>query len=86
MFMTGVLCTVCGAQVYSAQEIDDVATMENNWQVREHTCKCWRDSSSNLPYCLIQTLLLPQASVFYKCVIFFTERVLVNWSRVILGK
>ena len=35
---------------FSAQEIDDVVTMENNWKVQEHARQHWRDSSSNLLY------------------------------------
>ena len=34
---------------FSAQDNDDVMTMENNWKVREHAHEHWRDSGSN-PY------------------------------------
>ena len=38
---------------FSAQENDDVVTMENNWQVREHARVQWRNSGSNFPYSIL---------------------------------
>ena len=39
--------------IFFAQENDDVVTIENNWQVREHARMHWRDSASNLPYYIV---------------------------------